>query len=444
MTSRRLLWAGSLLVGLAALGVSPARAQTLTLTEVEARAQRERPELALRRASIERANAELNGMQAKGRPTLAGRAEVSMAPGGQLVPLDSASGGDRFWVQGSQSLADADPGTFAPRPRYAALLAGKMTLLDFGRTSLGVRAAEAAISAERANLIEAKVELVRAARQAYLAWLEAHQTWQLGKSDAEVAAARTASVRELIQEGARPATEATLSAYEQQLAKLREARAHRAADVAFEGLVASLGGPLPRSVVPDLAVIEPGATGVPEATDGATNDPTLNAISMQENAARSAANAAGRWRAPQLDAAAELGLSGQETQLFPVYRASMLLSVPIFDGGALSAQAEQHRANARGLAARRQIAENKLRAHQMAAQSALRAAGEELAMTIELLHMAEALVSQADDHYRSGSDTLERVLSAQRSLVQARREVLTAKLENARARLELTPIELRD
>ena len=165
---------------------------------------------------------------------------------------------------------------------------------------------------------------------------------------------------------------------------------------------------------------------------------------MQENAARSAARAASRGRAPQLDAAAEVGLSGQETQIFPVYRAALSLSVPIFDGGALAAQAQQHRAEARGLAARRQLTEEKLRAHQIAAQTALRAAGEELVLTLELLRTAEALVSEAEEHYRSGSDTLERVLSAQRSLVQARREVLTAKLDTARARLELTPVKLTD
>jgi outer membrane protein TolC len=65
-------------------------------------------------------------------------------------------------------------------------------------------------------------------------------------------------------------------------------------------------------------------------------------------------------------------------------------------------------------------------------------------MSLELLATAETLLSEAEDHYRSGSDTLERVLSAQRSLVQARREVLTSKLENARARLELRPVQLRD
>ena len=57
--------------------------------------------------------------------------------------------------------------------------------------------------------------------------------------------------------------------------------------------------------------------------------------------------------------------------------------------------------------------------------------------------MAEQLLAEAEDHYRSGSDTLERVLSAQRSLVQARREVLTARLETARARLDLTPVKLQ-
>ena len=40
-----------------------------------------------------------------------------------------------------------------------------MTLLDFGRTELGVGAAQAAIGAERASLVRAKVELVQRARE---------------------------------------------------------------------------------------------------------------------------------------------------------------------------------------------------------------------------------------------------------------------------------------
>jgi outer membrane protein TolC len=53
------------------------------------------------------------------------------------------------------------------------------------------------------------------------------------------------------------------------------------------------------------------------------------------------------------------------------------------------------------------------------------------------------MLSQAEEHYKAGSDTLERVLNAQRSLVAARREVLTAQLETARARLELAPIRIQ-
>jgi outer membrane protein len=473
MIKGRVSWALSLLVaGALAGGVKSAGAETLTLAEIESRAQRERPELVERRAGIERANAELEGVRAKGRPTLAARGDLSIAPGGQLVPI--TYGGDDYFVQGAPAIGQS--GALVPRPRYAAVLSGKFTILDFGRTSLGVRAAEAAISAERASLIQAKVELVRAARQAYLAWIEGHQTWQLAQKDAEVTSARTASVRELIREGARPATDATLSAYDEQLAKLREARARRASSLAFESLAASVQSELPPGSVPELEVLEPEAAHAP-ASDGAaagapssapSNAPAstpsadarpgatpiatsqqaaeqgLQALDRQRDAALSAAQAADRSAAPVLEAAAEIGVQGQDEQVFPAYRAGISLSVPIFDGGAQSAIADQHRAEARGLEGRRQRLHNQLVAQQHAAESALRAAGEELTMSLALLATAETLLSEAEDHYRSGSDTLERVLSAQRSLVQARREVLTSKLENARARLELAPVQLRD
>jgi outer membrane protein TolC len=462
MFARRVLWAASLLaLGMAATGPRRASAETLTLAEVEARAQRERPELAERRASIDRANADRAAAAAKGGPTLVARGELSMAPGAELLTI--VQDGEDYFVQGSRSFGQGE-GALLPRPRYAMVLSGKYTILDFGRTSLGVRAAEASILAERASLVQAKVELVRSARKAYLDWIEAHQTWQLAQRDAEVTNARTVSVRELILEGARPATDATLSAYDEQLAKLRQARAHRASLLAFESLAAALQSDLPRDAVPELDVIE--APGGPVASGTASNDAASNAtarasaaaapspgigheqaldvLDRQRDAALSAARAAGRWRAPQLEIAAELGASGIDEQLFPAYRAGVALNIPIFDGGAMSASADQYRAEARGLDARRERLAKEIAAARRAAETALASASEELGMSLALLATAEALLSEAEDHYRSGSDTLERVLSAQRSLVQARREVLTSKLENARARLELRPVQLRD
>jgi outer membrane protein len=451
MLNGRVSWALSLLVtGAITSGALAAAAETLTLEEIEARAQRERPELRERRASIDRANAELAAVRAKTRPTLGARADLSLAPGGELVTVRDP-GGDTFLVQGARTLGQS--GALVPQPRYAASLAGKLTILDFGRTTLGVRAAESAISAERASLIQAKVELVRAARQAYLDWIEAHQTWQLAQRDAELTSARTANVRELILEGARPATDATLSAYDEQLAKLREARARRASLLAFESLAAAVQSPLPPGSAPDLDVIEPepstpaapsDAPPAPLETPASDQDKGLQALDRQREAALSAAQAADRTHAPTLEAAAEIGVQGQDERVFPAYRAGLSLSIPLFDGGAQSALADQHRAEARGLEARRQRLQSQLAARRHAAESELRSAAEELSMSLGLLATAETLLSEAEDHYRSGSDTLERVLSAQRSLVQARREVLASKLDNAKARLELAPIELRD
>ena len=444
MTLGRVHWAAAL-VAIAALSASRGgAAQTLTLEDVEARAQRERPELVERRASIEKARAEVGGVQAKSRPTLAARGDVTLAPGGQLVTVYDTNDTEYF-VQGSRALGQAD--ALLPQPRFTAMLSGKLTILDFGRTSLGERAAESALRAEQQVLIQAKVELVRSARSAYLAWIEAHETWQLAQKDSEVTAARTSSVRELILEGARPATDATLSAYDEQLAKLRATRARRATRVAFEALSAAVADKLPEASVPDPSVIEPEPQRPAPPVEGvspAAAAPALRALELQRDAALSAARAADRSHAPQLDALGEFGLSGQDAELFPVYRAALSLSVPIYDGGAQSALAEQHRAEARGLDAHRQKLELALQAQQSAAQSAIRATGEELALTLELLATAETLLSQAEEHYRSGSDTLERVLSAQRSLVQARREVLSAKLENARARLELAPVHIQE
>lgn len=435
-----------------------ARAQILTLEEIEERAQRERAELTLQQAAIARAQAQAALVASESGPTLGMRAEAGLAPGGELVEVADENG-DLYLVQGSRTLGEAD--AFAPRLRFGATLAGRATLLDFGRTRAGVRAAEAAVGAERAALVQAKVELVQRARSAYLDWVEAHQTWQLAERDADVAAARTVSVRELITEGARPATDATLSAYDEQLARLRQNRAFRAAEAALEALGAVVQSELPERAVPDLDVLEPvPPAGVAQPESGADGerpasgtlvrpqarpqeDSTVRALNLQRDAALSAALAADRAAAPSLDAAVDVGVQGQDSAVFPVYRATLSLTVPLWDGGARSAQAAIHRAEADGLDAQRKVREQTLAREDLAARRRWDAATTELRASLELLEVAERMLSEAEDHYRSGSDTLERVLSAQRSLVQARREVLSARLETARARLDLTPVKLQ-
>ena len=439
-----------------ALGVSlwsqRASAQILTLEDIEAKAQGDRAELALPRANISRAEAQLALVESKSGPTLGARAEGSLSPGGELIEFRTP-GGDAYLVQGSRTLDD--PAAFVPRARYGAVLAGKLTLLDFGRTKLGVDAARASIGAERASLISTQVELVELARSAYMTWVEAHQTLQLAERDAEVATARTVSVRDLISEGARPATDATLSAYDEQLARLRQNRAARAAQAALEALGAIVQSELPEHSVPDLEVLEPdpppafaaasatsggGATG---ASGSSKTDSMLSALELSHDAALSAARAADRGVAPVLDAGLEVGVQGQNESVFPVYRAALTLTVPLWDGGAQSAQAAVHRAEAEGISAQRRVRQLTLERQTLAAERRWDAATSGLQLSLELLKVAEQLLTESEDHYRSGSDTLERVLSAQRSLVQARREVLSARLETARARLDLTPVKLK-
>jgi outer membrane protein TolC len=475
--STQMMFRSAALLLLCWLAAPSVRAEVVTLEEIETKAQRERSELVERSASIEKAQAEVALAHSHGSPTLGARVEGAVSPGAQLVKVRDIE--DKEYLV-SGALALGEPGALVPATRYAALLSGKITILDFGRSALGVKAAEAALGAERATLLQAKVELVRAARTAYLTWLEAHQSWQLAERDAEVARQRTVNVRALISEGARPATDATLSSYDEQLAGLRQSRAARAAAAALQLLAASVESELPPSATPDLEVLKPpaeapapsapaDANASPDASaktsasasSGASaktsasakpgsqpaangeRDALLGALELQRDAAMSAARAAERGSTPVLDAAAEVGIQGQDQHLFPAYKAGVTLSLPIWDGGAGKAQAAAHRAEARGIDARLKASERRLRAEQAAARERFAAAAEELRLSEELLATAELVLSQAEEHYRSGSDTLERVLNAQRGLVQARREVLTAQLDTARARLELTPIKVQ-
>ena len=447
---RSVLRVVSVAVAIGGLSAAPAaQAQILTIEDIEARAQRPRSELLEREAAIEKARAELTLIESKGGPTLGARVEGQVSPGGRLVEVSNG-----YLVSGSKPLGNSD--AFLAVPRYGAMLSGKLTLLDFGRTKAGVRAAEAAIGAERASLLQAKLELVREARASYLDWVEAHQTWQLAERDLEVARARTVSVQALIAEGVRPATDATLSVYDEHMAQLVQHRAERATGMALGALGATVQSELPASSVPDLEVLEPKvAVASADPTSKPATNPTppaepdspelaaQRALELKHRAALSAAEAAERATSPALDASAELGIQGQLDQVLPVYRAGISFSVPLWDGGQQAAQAAVHRAEARGIDARLSALKRNLDEQARAFQRRSHDADVGLELAQKLLDIAQSMLTEAEDHYRSGSDTLERVLGAQRSLVQARHEVLNAKLEAARARLELTAIKVQ-
>jgi outer membrane protein len=447
-----------LLVAPGLLVAANAHAQILTLDEIETKAQRPRPELVEREASIERAEADVRVVEAKASPTLGAKADAQISPGGALVHVKDVEDPDPsstpYLVSGSREIGQS--GALIPQPRFGALLSGHITLLDFGRTSLGIQAAQSALSAERATLLQAKVELVQSARSAYLSWLEAHQTWLLTQRDAEVAHARTVSVKELIDAGARPATDATLSTYDEQLALLHQSRAKSAASAALLALSAAVQSDLAPNAVPDLDVLGPApdANEAPAASaappeprtpsgQGAPGQAAISTLEQQRQAALSAARASDRAAAPTLDATAEVGIREQTGHVFPLYQGGISLSVPIWDGGLSSADAAVHRAEARALSARLEGAERRLKAEQSAARERYQGAAHDLDLSLQLYATAKLVLSQAEDYYRSGSDTLDRVLNAQRSLVQARREVLTAQLETVRARLELTPVKIQ-
>src|SRR5687767_10333086 len=119
MTSRRRSGSGSLWI-LEALGsllcvlwTSSAAAQILTLEEIEARALKDRAELAVSRASIARAQAELAVVEARSGPTFGARIEGSVAPGGTLVSVNDANSptadpSNTYLVQGSRPITDIE------------------------------------------------------------------------------------------------------------------------------------------------------------------------------------------------------------------------------------------------------------------------------------------------------------------------------------------------
>lgn len=414
---------------LLSLFTTAARAQVLSLPEVERRAVSAGAGAA--RAKIAEAEAELDIASSGRRPSMALSTDASVAPGGQFIEVESTDGG-RFLVPGSRRLGEA--GAFSPVPRFGCVLSMQANLFDFGRTASRIRAAERRALAARAEVEADREGVVRLARDAYLAWAVAYARAALAERHLRDASTRFEMLEALVKEGTRPQADKGLAEQERLAVEIELSATREELDHAQVVLAEMVGGAWTRSLIPDPGILEGSLadrSGEAQAGEAPLEQRAAAAAAMGESFAYP--------HAPVISASADAGVRGQAASVFPAYRVGVTVTVPLWDGGLVAAQARAARARAEGLRAEAAASLKAHHADQVAARSDREHAQAKLRFAERLRNLAEDQLRQEAERYRLGAADLRVVFEARERLSRAEVQVLGLKAERARAMLRARP-----
>lgn len=411
------------------LGSTPrsARAQVITLAELERTALNDRPELQADTAAERAADADVARARSAYYPDIGLGVHTSLAPGRQLFSVKPESE-PKILVSGVLPLDDKR--SFEPQVRYGAELELRTSLYDFGRTSATVEASRAKRAAVNAKREVTRAEITRAVRGTYLAWLGAHELVSVGERAATEAKERSTRVAALISEGVRPQADLTPARSDELLAELELERARGDLDRRKLALELAVGTQLPAMAIPDRSLLDE------KPTPRTSEDAKLRALQLEQAAASKAAEAQGKGRSPVLGATAAAGLEAQSTTFFPIYNVGVSLSIPLWDGGGADAAESAARARSEGVGA--QIRQHEAGSSQQDRQRALEIehAGKRLETADALLASCTVQLAEAEARYDLGGGGIETIAVARAMMRRAQTEVLLAKIARTEATLE--------
>jgi len=402
-----------------------ARAEVVKLEDLEALALKNRGSLAAAHARVGQSDARMETARVPYHPTLVAKADVSESPGASLHKYGSVV------VSGSQTIGQGLD-AFKPFTRYEGGLAFSSRFYDFGRTAASVRAAQADRDANLAGERSERLSVAFEVRAAYLGWLVADGTRSVLAQSAADATTLRSSVEAHVAEGARPGAELASARFDEARAKLDLERSENDLVSARFDVEQATGVRLAANAEPDRSLVERQPGSAPTATH-----PDVTALERRRDAALAAADAHGYVHAPIVALDANAGVRGQTKFPFPLYQVMLSVTVPVLDGGLesasaalASAQANEFSAQAREMRARVTVQSRRSRAN-------LESAERRLAIAEQLVAAADDSVKHAVDQHELGDGTLDAIVQARIQASRARLEVLTARVERARAVLEL-------
>jgi outer membrane protein TolC len=406
------------------------------LEELEQSALHNRASIVAARSRVAAAEARVDLAKVPYYPTVSGTVDVTAAPGGRLIRVNNVDDpeGPPYTVGGSRTITER--GAFIPNFRYQGVLGVQSRLYDFGRTAASVRAARADRDAFAAGVSSERRSVILEVRTAYLAWLSAYGTRQIMAESAGDSSELRASMEAHVREGSRPGAELASAQYDEARAKLDLERSDGDLDGARIDLEQAAGAKLSKTAEPDLALLD--RTLV---TTGSPSHPEVAWVERKRDAASASAESHGNHYAPIVAVGATAGISGQTTTVFPLYQVGLSVTVPLLDGGAESAAAAAAAAQASDLSAQARELQHRAAASTERSRVALERSARRVELAQALVSAAEQSVRHAEDQHELGAGSFDDVVQARIRLSRAKLEVFNARLERARAGLELTSAE---
>ncbi len=443
---------GALMTALSPASV--AWGQVVTLQQLRARALKGRPELALQDARLAGAEARVAQAKTPLLPRVSGRVEANASPGSELVTVNDINTNDEFIVAGSKTIDDGLD-AFDPQLRYSARLGVTWNVWDFGRTDAATQAARAELRARQAEAAQTREALIVAVDEVYIEWLGAYERARLEARTIERLNERIAGLKTKISAGG--LAPSALLPLEADLAgaELRRDYAEGAVEIARLAVEDAVAQPLAPNAIPDSSLLDaferPSTNGDPPSAEKPAEKPdekpaekpdekpdrAADALAARADAARATARLHEKRYAPQLSASASAGLRGQLDTLFPFYIAGVGLEIPLYDGGEGSARAAAARADAKAL--EEQLAQRASEQSRTRVRGRLRLAQarRRVVLAQKLVQATEARLKDTVERYEEAAARSNELIDAQAQNAQAGAQLLTAKLDRARAALAL-------
>jgi outer membrane protein TolC len=411
-----------------------ASAETVRLADVERHALAQRASIAAARARLLAARTRAGAARAPRYPLVTATLSGEMAPGSRLIRVRDIRG-EEYLMTGSRALGDE--GVLTPDFRHAGVLSLEGRLLDFGRTSASVRAADAGTAAAATEVRVEERAVALDVRLAYLAWLSAFEARRILARSATDTRALRESAEARVEEGSVRSVTAATTLLDETRARLELERGEAELARARLALELAAATRLPTGAEPDLALLE-----LELPTPSEREDPETLALEQRRAALRAVAAGSHASARPVVSGTAEVGMRGQAATLFPLYRVGLAVVIPIFDGGATAAAAELAVAQANELLAHATDLRARAQAQRDQALVAKERGERQIELAEEMLRVADGIVRRVEEERALGETGKEQLIQARLGRSRAELDLLAVRVERARAILAVAPTPL--
>lgn len=400
----------AVVVLVATLAPAAARAEVVTLQELEELALQNQTRWEAVDARSARTAAEVNAARAGKRPTFWLDVTGVVAPGSDIEQVQTIDG-RAVNVRASPTLRERT--AFRPNIRYEGTIGMRAPLYD-GQTRPAIKAAEAYRAAAQASSGASRQAVVALVHASYLNWLANHLVYGHAATSAEEAKAQRERITARVAEGDRPGSELDAARHEELRAELVATDALAQTVIAKRHLESVVGVELSPGSVPDGSLLQIESQ---EADSSARWE--IEALERQRDAARQEARMYRKSRVPVLAVIGQTGVAGVNDSVFPMYRLGLQLAVPLWDGGKAVAMGHAADAQATELEAQAHDAEVSRSDERQRALIDRKHAEEQLALADELVSVSEKRIGQAQASYDLGAGDLETVADARAALREA-------------------------